>query len=167
MSAPEIRGDAVRIVEAPYGSELYRRALVLREAILRAPLGLAVTPQEQADDAHRQHFCAVFGGEVMGSVSFEPLDGATVQLRQMAVAADRRLERIGARLLTSGEAWARDSGYRVIVLHARLGADGFYARFGYRTQGAPFDEHTVPHILMTKRIVPQPEFAQRSSDHAR
>jgi predicted GNAT family N-acyltransferase len=45
------------------------------------------------------------------------------------------------------------------VLHARLGADGFYARLGYRAHGAPFDEHTVPHILMTKRLVPRPESA--------
>jgi predicted GNAT family N-acyltransferase len=157
MSAPGTEGDSIQIVEAPYGSDLYRRALVLRDTILRAPLGLAVTPQEQADDAHRQHFCALSGGVVVGSVSFEPLDAKTAQLRQMAVTADRRRQGIGARLLTCGEAWARDSGYRLIVLHARLGADGFYARFGYRTQGEPFDEHTVPHILTTKRIVPRPE----------
>jgi len=154
MSAPGTEADDVRIVEAPYGSDLYRRALVLREAILRAPLGLALTPQEQVDDAHRQHFCAVLHGDVVVSVSFEPLNGETLQLKQMAVAPDRRLERIGARLLAHGEAWARDNGYRLIVLHARLGADGFYARFGYRAQGEPFDEHTVPHILMIKRLVP-------------
>ena len=164
MSAPETGGD-VRIVEAPYGSELYRQALVLREAILRAPLGLAVTPEEQADDARRRHFCALSGGIVVGSVSFEPLDGETVQLRQMAVAAGRRLAGIGARLLTCGEAWARDNGYRLVVLHARLGADGFYARFGYRAQGKPFDEHTVPHILMTKPLVPRRESAHRFGEH--
>jgi len=159
MSTQETKGDDVRIVEAPYGSELYRRALVLREAILRAPLGLALTPQEQADDAGRRHFCALSGGVVVGSVSFEPLDAKTAQLRQMAVAAGRRHQGIAARLLSHGEVWAYENGYRLIVLHARLGADGFYARFGYRTQGEPFDEHTVPHILMTKRLVPRPESA--------
>jgi predicted N-acetyltransferase YhbS len=157
MSVPRNERDGVQIVGAPYGSDLYRRTLILREAILRAPLGLAVTPEEQADDMLRQHFCALSKRTVVGSVSFKPLDAETVQLRQMAVAADRRLERIGARLLAHGEAWARGKGYCLIVLHARLGADGFYARFGYRAQGAPFDENTVPHILMTKRLTPKPD----------
>jgi GNAT superfamily N-acetyltransferase len=116
MSTPRDESGSILIVGAPYGSDLYRRALVLREAILRAPLGLALTAQEQADDARRQHFCAVFRGEVVGSVSFEPLDSETAQLRQMAVAADRRLERIGSRLLAHGEDWAYEEGYRLIVM---------------------------------------------------
>jgi ElaA protein len=39
-----------------------------------------------------------------------------------------------------------------MVLNARLGAEGFYARFGYLAQGEPFDENTVPHIRMTKPL---------------
>jgi hypothetical protein len=76
--------DGVTIVEAAYGSDLYGQALRLREEILRRPLGLAVTEQERADDALRQHFCAVAGGEVVGSVSLRPLGPHTLQLRQCA-----------------------------------------------------------------------------------
>jgi len=39
MSTPRDESGSILIVGAPYGSDLYRRALVLREAILRAPLG--------------------------------------------------------------------------------------------------------------------------------
>ncbi len=39
-----------------------------------------------------------------------------------------------------------------MVLNARLGAEGFYARFDYLAQGEPFDENTVPHIRMTKLL---------------
>jgi predicted GNAT family N-acyltransferase len=35
-----------------------------------------------------------------------------------------------------------------------MGVEGFYARFGYRVVGEPFDENTVPHIRMTKRLRP-------------
>ncbi len=124
----------------------------MREAVLRAPLGLTLTEEEQADDALRQHFCAISHGAVVGSVSLKPLDDETVQLRQMAVAEDRRRERIGARLLASAEDWTRGEGYRLMVLNARLGAEGFYARFDYLAQGEPFDENTVPHIRMTKLL---------------
>jgi predicted GNAT family N-acyltransferase len=142
----------LRVIEAPYGADLYRRALALREAILRAPLGLTLTAEELADDALRQHFCATCHGAVVGTASLKPLDRETVQLRQMAVAEERRRERIGAELLARAEDWAREAGYRLMVLNARLGAEGFYARFGYQAEGQPFDENTIPHIRMTKPL---------------
>lgn len=152
MTAPRDGEDDLELIEAPFGSDLYRRALVLREAILRRPLGLSLTPGELADDACRRHFCAVSRGAVVGSVSMKPLDGDTVQLRQMAVVAERRLEGIGTRLLACGEGWAAARGYRTTVLNARLGAVGFYARLGYRAEGEPFAENTLPHIRMIKRL---------------
>ncbi len=144
--------NAIRIVEAPLGSDLYRQSLLLREAVLRAPLGLKLTEEELEDDVHRQHFCALSHGAVVGSVSLRPLDEETVQLRQMAVAEDRRRERIGAELLGAAEAFARKEGYKTIVLNARLGAEGFYVRFGYVASGDPFDEKTIPHIRMSKDL---------------
>ena len=151
MSA-EGEQDGICVVEAPYDSDLYRWSLALREAILRAPLGLKLTAEELADDALRRHFCATSLGAVVGSVSLEPLDRETVQLRQMAVAEERRRERIGAALLAHAEDWARDAGYRLMVLNARLGAESFYARFGYQAEGEPFDENTIPHNRMTKPL---------------
>ena len=52
----------VVVVEAPLGSELYRKSLALREAVLRQPLGLQVSELELEDDARRQHFCAASHG---------------------------------------------------------------------------------------------------------
>jgi predicted GNAT family N-acyltransferase len=144
--------DGVTIVETAYGSDLYAQALRLREEILRRPLGLVVTEQERADDALRRHFCAVAGGVVVGSVSLRPLGPHTLQLRQMAVGETRRGMRIGARLLDHAEAWGRGQGFQMIVLNARMGAEGFYAKFGYGCEGEPFEETTLPHIRMTKRL---------------
>jgi predicted N-acetyltransferase YhbS len=92
----------IAVIEAVIGSDLYRQALRLREAVLREPLGLTITEEELADDATRQHFCAISYGVVIGSVSLKPLDETTLQLKQMAVAEDRRRERIGARLFPDG-----------------------------------------------------------------
>jgi predicted GNAT family N-acyltransferase len=143
---------ALLIFEAPLGSDLYRQALALREAILRKPLGLAVTGDELFDDAMRQHFCAVACGAVVGTVSLRPLDETTLHLKQMAVAEKRRRMRIGAQLLAHAEAWAASGGFRLMVLHARIGAEGFYARLGYLPEGERFDENTIPHVRMTKRL---------------
>ncbi|MGV1013919.1 MAG: GNAT family N-acetyltransferase [Methyloceanibacter sp.] len=145
MTAP-----GIAVIEAVFGSDLYRQSLRLREAILRAPLGLTLTEEELADDVTRQHFCAISHGLAVGTVSLKPLDEATLQLKQMAVAEARRRERIGALLLSHAEAWGQGAGFRLMVLHARIGADGFYAAFGYVAEGAPFEEHTLPHVKMFK-----------------
>jgi predicted GNAT family N-acyltransferase len=145
--------DRIRVVEAPLGSDVYRQSLILREAVLRTPLGLRLTKEELEDDLHRWHFCALSHGSVVGSVSLRPVDEETIQLRQMAVAEDRRRERIGAELLDCAQGFTRKEGFKRIVLNARLGAEGFYARFGYQVQGEPFDENTIPHVRMSKDLV--------------
>jgi hypothetical protein len=63
----------IAIVEALLGSDLYGQSLRLREAVLRRPLGLTLTEEELADDALRQHFCAISYGVVIGTVSLKPL----------------------------------------------------------------------------------------------
>jgi N-acetylglutamate synthase-like GNAT family acetyltransferase len=135
------------------------QALALREAVLRQPLGLTLSEEELEDDKLRTHFCAVKDGAVLGCVSLKPLEGRSLQLKQMAVEVDRRLEGIGAALVAHAEAWARDRGIGKMVLHARIGAEDFYAKRGYRAEGSIFDENTIPHIKMTKLL------SERTSPH--
>ena len=146
------REDAILVLEAPIGSAHYALALALREAVLRQPLGLSLSEEELSDDKLRTHFCAVENGEVVGCVSLRPLDDGSLQLKQMAVREERRLAGIGAALVARAEAWARDRDMATMMMHARIGAEGFYARLGYRTEGPIFEENTIPHVKMTKRL---------------
>jgi predicted N-acetyltransferase YhbS len=146
------RQDAILVLEAPIGSALYAQALALREAVLRQPLGLTLSEEELEDDKLRTHFCAVENGEVVGCVSLRPVADGSLQLKQMAVRGERRLKGIGAALVAHAEAWARERGVAEMMMHARIGAEGFYARLGYRTEGPIFEENTIPHVKMTKRL---------------
>jgi predicted GNAT family N-acyltransferase len=142
----------IAVVEVIYGTDLYAQTLALREAVLRRPLGLRVTAEEREDDLNRQHFGALSSGQVVGAVSLKPLSEAIVQLKQMAVAEERQRRGIGRALLVHAESWAQASGFHVMVLHAREGAEAFYARYAYVAEGEPFEENTIPHIRMTKRL---------------
>ncbi|HSM20387.1 MAG TPA: GNAT family N-acetyltransferase [Hyphomicrobiales bacterium] len=142
----------VLIFEAPLGSDLYAQAVHLREAVLRAPLGLTVSPEERLDDAMRQHFCAVSFGRVVGTVSLHPFDEVTLHLMQMAVSETDRNVRVGAKLLAYAETWGTEAGFRVMLADARVGAEGFYLRFGYAQEGGPFEKHTIPHVRVVKRL---------------
>ena len=123
----------------------------LREAILRRPIGLVVTAEELADD-ERAAFLRDVPRPVVGSVSLKPLgETASTQADGGGGRAAAGEGRAGS--CSHAEGWARGRGFRLMVLNARLGAEGFYARYGYLAQGEPFDENTVPHIRMTKRLV--------------
>ena len=51
------------------------------------------------------------------------------------------------------ESFARDHGYREMVLHARETAVGFYQKMGYEVEGGPFIEATIPHFSMRKNLL--------------
>ncbi|GFO80672.1 MAG: hypothetical protein A49_02990 [Methyloceanibacter sp.] len=144
--------STIVILEAPLDSGLYRDALRLREEILRRPLGLRISNEELADDSMRQHFCAIDCGAVVGTVSLRPLDETTLHLKQMAISTQKQAARIGTRLMAHAERWGSEAGFRFIVAHARVGAEGFYLKLGYTPEGATFFEQTIPHLRVTKRL---------------
>jgi len=47
---------------------------------------------------------------------------------------------------------ARDRGFKVIVMHARKTAVGFYEKLGYKITSSEFEEISIPHYLMEKRL---------------
>ncbi len=76
----------------------------------------------------------------------------TVRLRQMAVLNDLQGKGIGRALMNFAENLARDSGYKIMRMHARKNAIGFYEKMGYRVNGDQFIEVTIPHYVMEKQL---------------
>jgi GNAT superfamily N-acetyltransferase len=76
----------------------------------------------------------------------------TVRLRQMAVLNDLQGKGIGRALMSFAENIARDQGYKILAMHARKNAIGFYEKMGYQVAGDEFMEVTIPHYLMEKKL---------------
>lgn len=146
--------DAIAIRQAPFRSADYGALLDLRWQALRAPLGLAFTPEELAADAASTHVGAFDGQAAVGSLILTPQGAAAVRLRQMAVEEAYRGQGLGSRLMVFAEEIMRRSGRKVVVCHARLTAVGFYAGHGFEAQGAGFVERTLPHVRMERRLAP-------------
>lgn len=148
---------ALDIRTIAYGTPEYDAAVVLRRAVLRTPLGLDFSAEDLAREAGDTHFAAFHEGRLVGTVVLTPYEAGPpevkkVKLRQMAVADDLRGEHVGAQLLAGFEAHAKANGISEIVLAARTTAQGFYARYGYETDGAVFTEVTLPHVRMWKQL---------------
>lgn len=143
---------ALDIQTVAYGTPGHDDAVALRRAILRTPLGLDFSAEDLAREASDTHFVAFYEGRLVGTVVLTPYEAGKVKLRQMAVDESLRGEHIGAQLLAAFEAHARAAGIAEIVLAARQTAQGFYARYGYETDGVVFSEVTIPHVKMWKRL---------------
>ena len=92
MNAPEMEDD-LSVVEAPFGSELYRQAL----ALARGDPARAARAYAHRGGACRRSTPPAFLREVLrrgGGVGLaQAARGETIQLRQMAVAEERRREK--------------------------------------------------------------------------
>jgi ribosomal protein S18 acetylase RimI-like enzyme len=76
----------------------------------------------------------------------------TLRLRQMAVLNDLQGKGIGRALMNFAENLARDRGYKIMSMHARKNTIGFYEKMGYRVVGDEFQEITIPHFVMEKKL---------------
>lgn len=124
----------------------------LRDDILRKPLGLGFTPQELEQEKDNMLIAAFEDDDMLGCCMLVEENPDTVRLRQMAVLNDLQGKGIGRALMGFAENLARDRGYKILSMHARKNAIGFYEKMGYRVASDEFTEVTIPHYVMEKRL---------------
>lgn len=137
----------------PFGGASYRAAVRLRDEELRRPLGLSFCDAELEAEREQLHYGLVAdSGALTACVTAVPSADGLARIRQMVVAPEHRGRGWGRRLLVATESDLRSRGLTRIVLHARVEAVGFYLRLGYDKLGDVFEEVSIPHQAMEKRI---------------
>lgn len=140
-----------RFTEIAYDSDLYRAELILRDEVLRKPIGLKL-PERMEDEAACRHFGLVGEERLLACLIAVPLGPEGVRIRQMAVQPHLQGRGLGRKLMESAEQELVHSGIIHFMLHARDHAVGFYRKLGYASVGGPFTEVGIPHLCMEKRI---------------
>jgi GNAT superfamily N-acetyltransferase len=141
---------ALKIID--HGSPEYWEMVRLRDEILRKPLGLKLEEGELDREKNNLMMAAFEDDHMLGCCMLVEEDPRTVRLRQMAVPNDMQGKGIGKALMNFAENLARDRGYKTITMHARKNAIGFYEKMGYKISGAEFEEITIPHYVMEKKL---------------
>lgn len=124
----------------------------LRDDILRKPLGLGFTPQELEKEKDNMLIGAFEDDDMLGCCMLVEENPQTVRLRQMAVLNDLQGKGIGRALMNFAENLGRDRGYKIMSMHARKNAVGFYEKMGYKVTSDEFTEITIPHYVMEKQL---------------
>lgn len=141
---------ALKIID--HGSNEYLQMIKLREDILRKPLGLGFTPQELEKEKNNMLIGAFEDDDMLGCCMLVEKNPETVRLRQMAVLNDLQGKGIGRALMNFAENLGRDRGYKIMSMHARKNAVGFYEKMGYKVASDEFTELTIPHYVMEKQL---------------
>jgi predicted GNAT family N-acyltransferase len=141
---------ALKIID--HGTPEYQQMVKLRDDVLRKPLGLQFSPDELAKEKDHLLMAAYEDDQLLGCCMLVEEDPQTVRLRQMAVLNDLQGKGIGKALMNFAENLARDRGYKIITMHARKNSIGFYEKMGYEKSGVEFQEITIPHYVMEKKL---------------
>ncbi len=141
---------ALKIIE--HGSAEYQKMVGLRDNVLRKPLGLIFTPDELEDEKENILIGAFEDDDILGCCMLVEENPRVMRLRQMAVLNNLQGKGVGRAIMNFAENIARDRGYKVLSMHARKNATGFYEKMGYKVCGEEFTEVTIPHYLMEKNL---------------
>ncbi|HVM88889.1 MAG TPA: GNAT family N-acetyltransferase [Puia sp.] len=141
---------ALKIID--HGSKEYQQMISLRYEMLRKPLGLNFTQKELDDEQDDVLMGAFEDDKILGCCLLTKVDNSKIRLRQMAVPNNMQGKGIGRALMIFAENIARDLGYRVLLMHARKTARGFYEKLGYTVSSSEFEEVTIPHYVMEKNL---------------
>ena len=125
-------------------TELYEKSLVLREEILRIPLGMKLERESLKED-NVAILTAWDKDECVGTMALYVEDSQTSRMRYVAVQFNRQGNGIGKMMTQEFEAESIRRGYTRIYMHARAVALEFYKKQGYEIFGDEFIEATIPH----------------------
>ncbi|MBT5020590.1 GNAT family N-acetyltransferase [Planctomicrobium sp.] len=138
------------VVEFDVHSELYQAACLLRQEILRLPIGLDLFAEDLSQENNCRHFGVLSNKQLIAYLLIVPQADKSVTLRQMCVVEAYRGQGVGRRLIQHIEESLKQSEIEMIELAARVQAVPFYERLGYRCVGEEFDSVGIPHRKMDK-----------------
>lgn len=135
-----------------YHTKEYELSLLLRDAVLRKPLGMNLFDENLSKEIKDVHIGAFVSNQLVGVLVLTKVNEDIVKMRQVAIAGSFQKKGIGRQLVEFAESYAKEKGYIEIVLHSRQVSVGFYEKLGYTIEGEPFVEVGIPHKKMFKFI---------------
>ncbi len=135
-----------------FGSDAYQESLLLRDRVLRMPLGMSIFNDNLDGDQKGVHIGMFKDDLIVGCLVLNAVDKSTLKMRQVAVDEFEQGKGIGALMVAFSEKFAHDNSFCRIVLNARKVVVGFYEKLGYQSVGAEFTEVGIPHLKMEKEL---------------
>jgi predicted GNAT family N-acyltransferase len=141
----------LRLIDTSFN--YYNQVVMLRNEVLRKPLGLSISQEDIEDDKNQYIIISLDNEEVVGCLFVKIGSTEKVKFRQMAIAENNQHKGIGRSIISFAENFCQANKYKIIELHARKTALDFYLKQGYEPVGVEFEEVGIPHIKMMKSLI--------------
>jgi predicted GNAT family N-acyltransferase len=128
-------------------------AAPLRNEVFVREQGVAQALEWDLQDQFALHGVLLNGrGEVLATGRLLVHGPGVARIGRMAVKAGYRRQGLGRQVLRGLMALARQRADHEVLLHAQLGARGFYEREGFQARGEVFAEAGIDHIEMICKL---------------
>ncbi len=147
------KGEAMARVRVGAWAELGAEAQRIRQAVFVDEQKIPAEMEWDSADASCLHAVAYnrLGRPLATGRLLEHVPGVA-KIGRMAVIAALRGSRVGREVLEALMQAGRERGYREVLLHAQLSAEGFYTRAGFQRRGPVFDEAGIAHVEMVRAL---------------
>ncbi|MDX1918789.1 MAG: GNAT family N-acetyltransferase [Candidatus Caenarcaniphilales bacterium] len=131
----------------------YPTQIMLREEILRKPLGLSFSDKDLKAEQGQIYIGGFLGDELVAGCMLVDLPDYTMRIRQVAVASAHQGKGLGEKLMIWCEKYAKEKNHKKIILNAREDVKAFYLKLGYLENGEPMMELGLVHRWMKKDLI--------------
>lgn len=138
----------MEIKQIEWNSEAYKKALELRDKVLRQPLGMSIYDDPLEAEKNDLHIIVMEGTQVIGVCFYRTIDQETMQMKQVAVDPSFRNRHAGKEMFMQSIQKLKPLHVKTIMVHARENALGFYQKLGFEECGNPFLEVGIRHHLL-------------------
>ena len=111
--------DKIQIREISYNTPDYTKELVLRDKVLRKPLGMSLYDANLDAEKDDVHIGAFVNNDMVGVLILTKLNADEIKMRQVAVDEDWRSLNIGRALVVFAEESSKMKGFKTMLLNAR------------------------------------------------
>ena len=132
-----------------HSSPEFKKAVKLREEILRKPLGLTFLPEELEAEKDHVQIEGFQDDEVVSTAVLIP-EGKTYKIQR--VVEKKRPARFWYRIVNDGILRILCKRQRIHSIYCHVGdsAVNLYLKNNYASEGDYFDKDTIPHLKMRK-----------------
>lgn len=125
--------------------------LAIRRAVFVGEQGVDPTIEWDDKETTSTHLLLV-ADRAIGTARLRALGPDCLKCERIAVRSAHRGGGWGGRLMDAIETIAVERGAAECVLHAQRRVEGFYEKYGYVTEGEPFEEAGIPHVKMRRSL---------------
>ena len=133
-------------------ADLRTRALPLRLSVFVQEQGVPIELEQDEQDELATHAIVQSALEVLATGRVVIVHPGLAKIGRLAVVKPKRGQGLGRVVLQALIEQAHRLGAKSVKLHAQCDAVRFYESAGFVSQGQPFDEAGIQHVLMIRDL---------------